>query len=273
MQDLVFRASGVGALMVGSFGITDKQEERLQELLFRHTGGGKPLTDNMVNELKELVTKKENPELSETAKKFVRESVITYKTGRSKEIKSKYLEKGILVEQDSVDLFLDVTGEFYDHRTERRKNEFFTGECDLIGENTIVDIKSSFDIFTYHEADFKDLYYWQGQVYCELYDKQHFKLAYCLVNTPKGIFNAETQKLLNKYGGDNMHEGYIKELKNLVENCFFSGDLCENPIPKEDRVKVYSVERNEKDLAELKERVKAARIYAEYWWNNRHKLL
>lgn len=273
MQDLVFRASGVGALMVGSFGITDKQEEKLQELLFRHNGGGKPLTDNMVNELQELIRKKENPDLSETAKKFIRESVITYKTGRRKEIKSKYLEKGILVEQDSVDLFLDVSGEFYDHRTKREKNDFFTGECDLIGKDTIVDIKSSFDIFTFHEADFKDLYYWQGQVYCDLYDKKHFKLAYCLVNTPKPIFNNENQKLLNKYGNDTLNEDYVRELKNLVENCFFSGDLCENEIPKEDRVKVYSVDRNENDLNELKERVKHARNYAEYWWENRHKLL
>lgn len=267
MDNLIFRASGVGALMVGNFGLTEIQEKKLIELSERESGIGRPLTDNMIAELAELRYKKENPQLSETAKSFVEEAVLQYKYKRRKEIKSKYLEKGILVEQDSVDLLLDVTGNFYEHRTERKTNEYFTGECDLISEDCIVDIKSSFDLFTFHKADFKDLYYWQGQVYMELYDRPKFWLAYCLVDMPKTMFAKLSNDLMYKYDDDHYNEKYVRELKQLTDNCFFS-ELSENPIPKFERVKVFESERNHEGMIELKKRVKAARKYADEFWNN-----
>jgi hypothetical protein len=195
--------------------------------------------------------------------------VIAYNTNRRKEIRSKYLDKGILVEQDSVDLLCDVTGNFYDTETERKSDSFFTGECDLIFDDTIVDIKSSFDIFTFYEADFKDLYYWQGQVYMRLYDKQKFELAYCLVNMPEAMFNALNEKLKYKFGSDTHNEAYVKELNILINNSFFD-ERAIDEIPKKERVKIFTCERNDKDMDLLIERVKMARKYAIEWWNNRN---
>jgi len=267
MQGLKFRASGVGNLMVGNFGLTYIQESKLFELEQRAGGLGKPLTPNMEVELQELRYKKANPQLSETAKTFVRNSVIEFKTKRRKEIKSKYLEKGILVEQDSVDLLCDVTGEFYDHRTTRITDDYFTGECDLLSDNKVTDIKSSFDIFTFFESDFKDLYYWQGQVYCRLYNKQYFDLAYCLVDMPRAMFKSLNDKLLAEYGFDTYNEKYVKALTQLSNNCFF-GELSPNPIPINERLKIFSCERNESDIQRLIERVEAAHKYADNFWNS-----
>jgi hypothetical protein len=244
---------------------TEIQKLRIKELQDRNNGIGKPLTPNMVVELEKLIYKSENPELSETAKKFVRDSVITYMYGRTKELKNKYIEKGKLAEQDSVDLLSEVTGNFYHTETERMNDEFFTGECDIIFDDTIIDVKTSYDIFTFHEADFKDLYYWQGQIYMRLYNKNKFQLAYCLVNMPDAMFMQMDRNLLYKYNSNEDDINYTKDHSNLVRNSFF------DDIPSNEKVKIFECERNDAEMELLIERVKLAKAYAKDWWNNRNK--
>src|SRR5689334_14038122 len=69
--------------------------------------------------------------LSETTKTYLAECYVDHIYGRNKEIQSKFLEKGIAVEEDSITLLSRVKKKLYKKNSIRLKNEFVTGEPDL----------------------------------------------------------------------------------------------------------------------------------------------
>lgn len=108
------------------------------------------------------------------------------------EIDMLALEKGIAVENESIDLFNLVMGKQLSKNTERKDNGLITGECDLLDGNTIWDIKSSYSKKTHKMfIDLKDnkLYFWQLVSYAELWDIEYAGLARCLVGTPEHLIN------------------------------------------------------------------------------------
>ena len=88
--------------------------------------------------------------LGKTGETYVKEWLIEQIYNRKKSISNKYLTKGILMEQDGIDMYakhnlLDtlIKNEQY------FENDFMCGTPDLILEDKIVDIKSSWDCFTF----------------------------------------------------------------------------------------------------------------------------
>ena len=116
-------------------------------------------------------------------KELVKEDLFNYRTT----IDSKYLTKGIDLEDTSIDLYNEVHNTLYLKNTERLENEFITGECDINAENKIIDIKTSWSLETFPAApsdiNNKD-YEMQLRGYMWLYDKPKAELAYCMVSTP-----------------------------------------------------------------------------------------
>jgi hypothetical protein len=125
--------------------------------------------------------------LSATCKTYIKELVKEDLFGYRTTIDSKYLTKGIDMEDTSIDLYNEVHGTLYLKNTERLSNEFITGECDINAEDKIIDIKSSWSLETFPAApsdvNNKD-YEWQLRAYMWLYDKPKAELAYCMVSTP-----------------------------------------------------------------------------------------
>lgn len=275
---LKFRASGVGKLMVGSLGISDEEEAAIKALelekktLVNANGNKVKWTDNKEGSLQKLIYKRDHPELSKTAKAFVRESVLSWLMDRRPEIRSKYLEKGIHAEDNSIDLLTEVYGMYFEKNDQRQSNDFFTGTCDIIMPDRIIDVKSSWDLFTFEQAEWKEIYYAQGQVYMEMYDRPLFQLSYCLVDKPEGMFKKEYDQLMMKYGGAGSAraDGYEfnEEVRYLVNQSFY-GERSEKPIPANERVISYYTERNERYMDELKTRVGYARAYASEYWKER----
>lgn len=106
------------------------------------------------------------------------------------------MQKGIEVEDHSIALFNEVTGNFFFKNTERKSNDFLTGECDIFDseKSTIWDIKSSYSKKT-HEI-FMDVtsnttYFWQLVSYAELWDTKNAGLARCLVDTPEHLISSK----------------------------------------------------------------------------------
>ena len=106
------------------------------------------------------------------------------------------MQKGIDVEDHSIALFNEVTGNFFFKNTERKSNEFLTGECDIFDSetSTIWDIKSSYSKKT-HEI-FMDVtsnttYFWQLVSYAELWGTENAGLARCLVDTPEHLISSK----------------------------------------------------------------------------------
>lgn len=132
--------------------------------------------------------------LSQTAKSYIiqkaKEDFYDYRT----ELTNKYILKGIHQEQDSIDLLNAVRFENYikykDHRAE---NEWLTGSCDIITEELIIDIKTSWSLETFPATSYelKDLndYEWQGRAYMWLYDRPMFELCYVMVSTADDILS------------------------------------------------------------------------------------
>lgn len=131
--------------------------------------------------------------LSQTAKSYIiqkaKEDFFEYRT----ELTNKYVMKGIHQEQDSIDLLNAVRFENYKKYDHRAENEWLTGSCDIITEDIIIDIKSSWSLETFPATiyELKDLseYEWQGRAYMWLYDRPRFELCYVMVSTADDLLS------------------------------------------------------------------------------------
>ena len=140
--------------------------------------------------------------LSQTAKSYIiqkaKEDFFEYKT----ELTNKYVLKGIHQEQDSIDLLNAVRFESYKKYEHRAENEWLTGSCDIITEEIIIDVKTSWSLETFPATSYelKDLseYEWQGRAYMWLYDRPRFELCYVMVSTADDILSDYDSYALHK---------------------------------------------------------------------------
>ena len=133
--------------------------------------------------------RKKTETLSQTCKTYLKELVKEELFMFRSSIDSKYLTKGIDMEDTSIDLYNEVHSTLYLKNTERLSNDFIQGECDINAEDKIIDIKSSWSLETFPAAPqdidvAKTGYEWQLRGYMWLYGKPKAELAYCMVNTP-----------------------------------------------------------------------------------------
>lgn len=185
------------------------------------------------------------------------------------EIISKYLDSGKAREDDSIKLLSKIDSREYKKNTsERRYNEFVEGDCDILCMDKIIDIKSSWDIYTFlpHilEDDIKNrLYEYQGIAYCELYGVDKFELCYCLVDMPNELLQDEYRRLLYKFGKDKEHSmEYIHACIDLRNKFNVTSKMSLNS-----RVIRFEFDYDDEKKAkyvELCEKIKEARI----WLNN-----
>jgi hypothetical protein len=197
--------------------------------------------------------------LSKTAQKHLIEVYIAEKYGRVKDIQTKQMKKGVEAEDDSIQLLNKYWNVSYSKNQERFKNDFISGHPDIITNNKVVDIKSSYDLWTFlgNIPDKLDnLYYWQLQAYMWLTGATHGHIAYCLVNTPFGIIEQEKRYLLNKM--DVISEEspeYVKEAMKLEFNMTF------DDIAVPERILIFNVDRNEDDILRIQHKVEKAREF------------
>lgn len=191
---------------------------------------------------------------------------------------NKYVEKGLEVEESSIDLYCSVKKEFFKKNDIRLTNDYFTGELDLYKGEEItkaiktIDIKSSWDWTTFPSmantivADYK----YQGHTYMDLTGALTHSVAYCLVNTPGNLIMDEKRRLAYKMGVlDNESPEYISACVEIEKNSIYDMSLFikDNPgfefhsenwdfdIPKDERVHEVEFNRNEPELYKMKTRV------------------
>lgn len=196
--------------------------------------------------------------LSETAKTYLRELWILEVFGREKLDKAnKYTIKGVMVEPDSMSLVSKVTGKTYWKNRKRLENEFICGTPDIIEkeggvDNRIIDIKSSWDIWTYmavNDLKARKDYYYQLLGYMWLTDTETSNLMYCLVNTPEPIMDDEIYRMSFKLGDST-------DVTELLKKNYIFDDIDEKM-----RLKSYVFDRNSEDIESLKIKILAAREY------------
>lgn len=197
--------------------------------------------------------------LSKTAQKHLLDVYIAEKYGRKKDIQTKQMRKGIEVEQESIELLSMYLKMPFIKNDQRFTNDYITGFPDIIDNDRIIDIKSSYDLWTFigNIPDKLDsLYYWQMQSYMWLTGATNAVIAYCLVNTPESIIEQEKYYLLKKMDvATEESPEYVKEAMKIEFNMSF------DDISLDERVLMFNVSRNEDDILRIQQKVERAREF------------
>lgn len=249
-----FRCSSLGKLMVGAkVGLTKTQAEELRTL--RDKLSANKITDKQLITLGQLIEKeKAEPTLSATTQSYLKEIHAREVFGKSKELQSRYLDKGIMAEEYGITLYSEVTNSLFIKNKERKTNDYFSGECDN-AQGKIRDIKCSWDLDTFplHQDKLENQdYYWQLQGYMDLWHLTKAELIYCLVDTPDVLIEDEKRKMLYRISAMELP----KELEEEIENTMRFTD-----IPQSLRVKVYQVDYDPVGLATLRSQIHLSRAY------------
>lgn len=196
--------------------------------------------------------------LSKTCKSYLQELAIEEMYGIKKEFSSRYTDKGIAVERNSIDLIQLVSDYGFMYKNEEHfENDYLTGTPDVNTDNILLDVKSSYDASTFpffeEEIPNKD-YYYQLQGYMALCNKRKSVLAYCLVNTPFQIVEDEVRRAHWK-------EHLIDESEELRADVEARHNF--DHIPPEKRIKTFEVRYDKEVIKAIYERIKECRKYYE----------
>lgn len=161
------------------------------DIKFRCSSIGKLMT--------EPKTLKEGP-LSVGAKTYIRQLAAEEIFGVDFELSSKPMEKGKLVEPAGIALLNSVRDLDLVKNTERRTDDYITGECDLYdaARRRGHDLKCSWSLATFPIAsmDCEDkLYEWQMRGYMRLWNADEWEVNYAMVNTPDQLIGFEPQSM------------------------------------------------------------------------------
>lgn len=173
--------------------------------------------------------------LSETTKTYLYEWLTEKIYGVRKEIKSKYLNKGLKLEDTAIDKTIEWLDLPFTIKNEKFfEDDYFTGTPDLIVDGVVYDTKCSWDCFTFPlfdtEIPTKD-YFYQLQIYMELTGCKKAVLVYVLLNTPEELTYED------KHNYDNLDKKY--------------------------RIKTYEIDYDSEVIEKLKEKVIESRKFIE----------
>ena len=189
-----------------------------------------------------------------TALDVIRQVKIGNKYGRWPVFANKYVTKGNVNELEALNMINQVLGTSFVRDVLNYQNEFITGSPDVLSGDLVLDIKNSFDIWTFDKAELTKDYEAQLRGYMWLTGATKAKLVYCLTDAPDWMIEAEKRKLYYGMGGDNADMAAYQKAAEQIEKNMKFGD-----IPEADRVKVFDIERDEQWEIDLAERILKAR--------------
>ena len=203
-----------------------------------------------------LKADKEAGNLSETAKTFIEEMWLRDEYGFDEPVMSDEMMKGLINEDDSIGLTQKVLGgSFRLKNKEHYSNDFLKGTPDIVLSDTVEDLKTSWSLKTFFNAELSKDYYWQLIGYMALTGKTHARLIYCLTNTPPEIVEKLKLRVYYQFGSDSDNPHYIEMSKQIERNHNFDN------IPDEKKVKVFSFDFSQTDYDLLCSKIVKAREY------------
>ena len=209
-----------------------------------------------LQEIKLLEPIKDLKQLSETAKSFIKEWFISELTGKTKDIRSKYLERGNAMENDAIERVAKYYGVELQKNDVQLENEYFTGTFDCHTIDRVIDTKVPFDAFTFpfFETELDPMYYAQMQIYMNLTGLRKASVCYCLENGSEEQIERLSWQIAKDLGKDEPDIDDWNEAEAQLNYDHLSDHL---------RIKVFEVEYNETFIAEAQQRVLDARKYIE----------
>jgi hypothetical protein len=185
-------------------------------------------------------------QLSKTAQSYVETWIKEQIYKRRKVITTKYMEKGNIVEDRSIQFAGRVLNADIIKNECRYENELLIGTPDVITEDYVIDVKNSWDCFTfplfYENVPNKD-YFYQAQGYMALTGLRHYKLIYTLLDTPDSLIEREFK--------------YASELDYNT----FAKDYRYSEIDEAYRIRIFEIERDDDVIDAINGRVIECRNY------------
>lgn len=249
-------------------------------ILIRCSAIGKIMTEPRVK------SEKEAGNLGETAKSYLEDLYKSLKYGREQEYSSKYIDKGIKGEEDAITLLTLTTKMFFKKNDIRINNAYLSGEPDIYVGDSIekadegFDTKCSWDLFTFPMFDkvLKPEYYWQNHGYMDLTGAKKWTTAYCLINaTPEAIMSEKKSVYYKMDCPRDDDEEYKRRCIDIEKNMIFDMKLFKKQypgfdldikmddwvydIPREERVRKFTIERDEEVIKRIHAQVEKCRKY------------
>lgn len=202
-------------------------------------------TPKQAERITELVQKREKSKeivLSDTCIAYLMEHYawVTQKMiSVNKEMNIEQMEKGKIVEPESIALLSIVDGVAYEKNVQRFSNDFLTGEPDIV-EKKIIDVKSSFDYPCFLKkinVPLDPCNETQIQGYLDLLELSEGEVADVLVNMPETIINDYRRRLLYKMNVISDEAPEYKEAEAIMLNS-----MIFDRIPRHMRVFKKKVE-------------------------------
>lgn len=194
--------------------------------------------------------------LSQTTKTYLHELAIEEIYGIRKEFSSRYTDKGNEVENLSIALCNDVLDIGFIYKNEEHfTNDWITGTPDVNTNEILLDVKSSYDATTFPFFDLEltnKMYLYQMHGYMWLTGKEESLLCYCLIDTPLQIVEDEIRR-------EHWKASLIEESLDL--RAFVQSKHTFGHIPKEKRLKVFKIAKDEKVIEDIKTRIEQCRDY------------
>jgi hypothetical protein len=185
-------------------------------------------------------------QLSKTAQSYVETWIKEQIYKRRKVVTTKYMEKGNIVEDRSIAFAGRVLNADITKNEQRYENELLIGTPDVITEDYVIDVKNSWDCFTfplfYENVPNKD-YFYQAQGYMALTGLSHYKLIYTLLDTPDSLIEREFK--------------YASEL----DYDTFAKDYRYSEIDEAYRIRIFEIERDDSVIDAINGRVIECRNY------------
>lgn len=203
-----------------------------------------------------LKADKEAGLLGQTAKTYCETWLKEQLYNRKKEFTSKQTEKGNIMEDESIDFIADQLGLGLLLKNETNyTDEHMTGTPDVVLPKLIIDVKTSWDCFTFPLFDEKipnTAYYWQAQGYLNLTGRDDYKLIYVLTDTPDHLISREAYF----YAKNNGYEEVSTEMFNEFFDKMTYGDT-----PESLKIKIFDIKRNDHDIERIRQQVIKCRNY------------
>lgn len=250
-----FRPHAIGNLMSSlPKPLTQNQIETLKGLEDKYVLG--TITEKQLETLVDLRSKKNaKPNLSKGAKSYLDKLYKDIFFNRNKNIKGKYIDKGLAVEDDNLSQYSSFKGLFLMKNEDRFENEYFSGEPDAFEDGVLYEFKSSWDYTTFPlfdtEIPNKD-YEYQIQCYLDLLNLNKGILVYGLLNTPDDLILKEKYRQCTELG--------LIDLPDDLENEI-TRNMTYDDIPIEFKIKEFEITRDEKLIEQIKSVLDLSRDY------------
>ena len=155
--------------------------------------------------------RKNSESLSETAKSYIKQLAKENFYGYTSKVETKQMRKGTEYEMESISLVNSVWfGSNFVKNQLRETQGYLSGHPDIITDDSIIDIKTSWSLETFPALpEDADSYEWQVRGYMHLFNKPRAFVIFCMIDTD--------DKLLTDWDNRDIHHvSHIDPTKRIT---------------------------------------------------------